>query len=1277
MNPHFSVYSAHKTSGMSAPQWLGDAYVRSLPLYQKRREVVEAIRSNQVVIVAGETGCGKTTQLPLMCLEARGENAARIVVAQPRRIAAISLAKRVASLLPEAQKNLVGYKVRFHGNVQPGSKIVFVTDGIILAETAGDPSLLNYGTILIDEAHERTIPIDFLLGYLRTLLQRRPELKVVIASATMDTRLFSRCFRSAPVITVSGRAYPVEIRYAPPIGLWQGCAMRSYVDGVIHAVQSILESYDEGDVLAFLPTVDDIHECATGLSALTKGKALEVLKLYGRMDPSEQEAIFTPSHRRKIIYTTNIAETSVTVPHIRFVVDSGLARHVRFDPAAGITRMPVERISQASADQRAGRCGRVRDGICIRLYTQSDYASMPRFTPPEIKRSNLAGVILRLAYLGFGKPQQFPFLQHPSPSALEAGYRQLRFLGAFDHRGALTIRGKAMASLPLDPAIARMLLYARENGAFNEVAIIASALSVGELRADRVGPVHYEKRERTEVFIHEGQPKGFASDFMDLVALWRGMPWNRTGGIARRRLSEFCETHGFSFQRVKEWINVHRQLVGICRRLGRVDYGVNASYETVHKSLLSALATNIAEAGESGSYRTGRIRDLLISPGSKLFRSRHDWVLLHDITETKRPYARYAAAIKTHWIQDLFPWQCATTYEDPHFDPQRGAVMCLRQVTFNGLRIVKDQGVDYGMAQPEAAHAVFIKDALVGRMAFPEYDFQRKNRAVTEAIESAQRKMRTRRLYRGDEALIDFYSERLPGVRSIGQLNACIGRAKNDGFLHVRETDLLDAPLPDGLRDYPDSVAVAGVVVPIAYAYEPGADFDGATAAVPVNLYKSVPLYYWEWLLPVFWKPRIVEIARQMTKTETLSSQELDCRAEKAVDCLMPGKGHFLDQALPAVAKALGLTEAFTLRSFTTISSHLWLRLRVVDENGNEIETLRPPFHDYQIQPIGKRPAVWGRWCSQWECDNLPDWTIHSVFQTVPVTSPGQPAPVHGITALSRENDCICIRVFFNRGSAYGNHRQALRLLLERALNEKIAWAWRDFMSDFRIPYRLREGMDALKVNGCLELIFHEIVLHLDHELPADPDAFIPLREKAVERIALAGPQAVGIMTALIPEYEACFRQLEIMKSSRSNSILQTERLKNIERLLAHYTGVLFNPSGKLETIRQFPRYLRGFLHRMRMASDKPMHYDECAQSIGEFRSAALTIRKLDEAGLPDVSRCLGEFEEMIEEYALAMFGHGQIGTRFPVSEQRLRRKMEMLTKTVKEGLSEETNICI
>ena len=1229
------------------------AYNRDLPIFKKRDEIIETIRSHQVVIVAGETGCGKTTQLPFMCFEAA--KAARIAVTQPRRIAAISLAKYLAGLLPGAPPGTIGYKVRFQETVNSATRIAFVTDGVVLAETSADRLLRRYGAIIIDEAHERTVPIDFLLGYMRLLLPLRPELRVIIASATLDTKLFSRGFFNAPVITVSGRRYPVEVRYEPVIGLWRGRAMRSHVDGVIHAVRSILDKGEPGDILAFLPTVEDIHECMTGSIALTKDKACTVMPLYGRMDPRQQGGIFRRDKQRRIILATNIAETSITVPGIRFVVDTGLARCVRFDPNAGIDRMPVERVSRASADQRAGRCGRVENGVCVRLFSRADYEARPRYALPEIRRANLAGVLLRMAALGIGTAERFPFIQRPSSAAIAAGRRQLRVLGAFDNKGKLTGLGRAMSALPLDPAIARMLLYARDHGAFHEATIIASALSAGDLWSGRPA--------LASVKPHRIGSRDSASDFSALIDLWRGIPRNGKGLVSRRRLDTFCAPLSLNSQRVKEWANIHRQLLHICRRMATVKKGPPASYESLHKSLLCAFAGNIARVQESGFYRTARMHDIMVPSGSRLCGKRHEWVLFHDIVETKRPFARYAAEVRPQWILELFPRQCRTVHEGAHFDPERGVVVCLRQVLFNGLQIVKDQTVDYAEVRPGEAAEIFIAEALAEEKIGKEYGFLEHNRKVRETVEAAGRKLRVKNLY-SNNACTRFYGERLPGVHSVAQLDGLIGRARNDRFLRMSEEDLCEGPLPKALAEYPDAMTVAGERLPIAYSFDPDNEADGAAVILPKSMFDAVPLYYWEWLLPAFLRPRVEAMAARMT--QGLSREELAAGAETVLASLSPGKSPFLDQALPALTKVFGAAIGSRPMEIAPKERHLWLRLSVVDERGAVADTFRPPISGPSTLSVvhTKAPALWRQWCGCWEQESLRAWDGHRALREVAIQPPGQPVPVWGIIGFSIENKRVAVRVFFSKGAAYAHHRKAVRLLLENELNEKIAWAWRDFGRWRRVPYQLQELMDSFGFDGVLETLFGEIVLMLDYAAPDDAEGFEGLKKTAEDRLAQAGPRALGILSGVAPEYATCSRLLDKCRAHAALTAAMKARLDDLSEKLREYREGLVAPIETSDRIEQLPRYLRAFACRIQAAVDKPLRYEERRAMLQEYISALRAARGAPAAALPDNARRLDEWEAMIEEYAIALFANGKVFLRFPVSEQRLQ-------KCAKECLSE------
>ena len=1238
------------------------AFNTALPIFRHRQEIIQAIRDNQVIIVAGETGCGKTTHLPLMCLEALGTRAKRIVCTQPRRIAAISLARYVATLVPGAPDTIC-YKIRFRDTIKPETRISFVTDGIVLAETISDPLLKRYDCIIIDEAHERTINIDFLLGYMRWILPKRPELKLIISSATLDIRLFSSRFNHAPVITVSGRLFPVEIRYEPVIALWQGIAMNAYVDGVVHSVKQLLNAHDSGDILAFLPTVDDIRECLNKLSAMLAKSDISILPLFGRMTPEEQVKIFDRGGTRRIVLATNIAETSITVPNIRFVVDTGLCRNVTFDARAGINRMPVSAISQASANQRAGRCGRVREGVCIRLYSEQDLSSRPKFTLPEIRRVNCAGVLLRMANLGISHPNRFPFLQAPSPASMSAGYKQLRFLGAFDQKSAITKLGRAMARLPLDPAVARMLLFASTNGAFHEVAIIAAALSVNALGEGDIS---------AKPSIENLSPRGFESDFMTFIALWQMVPRKSDDKISRRRLADFCRDAGLSLQHVKEWIDVHRQLIKICRVLVPIKHREPGSYEQIHKALLSALALNCAQRQSNGLYRTGSAHDIMISPGSKLRRDHYPWILFHEIVETKRSYGRSAAAIKSRWIEELFPNQCLTLYENPEYDPESGKVHCLKQVIFNDLYIVKDQGYDFGKVRPLEAHDLFIKEALVKERSTMKYAFIFNNRRVRDGVDLAQRKLRDTTYYSGDRAIIDFYHERLSGIAGDEQLRNRIGTG-GDRFLFLTQNDLLTSPFPKELTDYPDSISIAGHTLSIDYCFKPGDIHDGATIAIPLTLFRAIPYTYWQWLLPVFWLPRLKEILAQLG-----ISENSDENCEKIIVMLKPGRGGFIDQAIACIEKIFGAKAPIEIKSALYCSDRLWVCLSIVDNSNTPLDAFRPPADPVSLSAFqaGIRPDFFSSWCAPWEKDTVEKFD-KTVFEEVFFYAPLQRIPFWGITALAREDNRVSIRVFLSASAAWKSHRQGVKALVERALAHQMAWAWRDFSSSIRFPLELDDIVDKSLFINLVETLFHEIVLALGYELPVAPQTFDTLIQTRAERIEQAPQTAFKAVTDSLAEFKTCKQLLNKLSNSLARSESSIVRENELRDDLKDYMLMLTKPRSPLKRTLQAARYLKGFGFRIRFADNKPLRYNECIGYVNELKSALISLRSAEQAAHPAIMKMLDDFELMIEEYCIMVFASGHVPLSFPVSEQRLERAQEEIKRAIEHAANTSSTVIL
>jgi ATP-dependent helicase HrpA len=739
-------------------------YPEELPIAARREEIVEAIRRHPVVVISGDTGSGKSTQIPKFCLEAGRGVDGLIGCTQPRRIAAITLAQRIAEELGEPPGKSVGHKIRFQDETGDATYIKLMTDGILLAEAQADRRLWAYDTIIVDEAHERSLNIDFVLGILRTLVRRRRDLKLIVTSATIDTEKFSRAFDDAPVIEVSGRTYPVEVEYAPPE---PGDEDATHVDLAVATLDRLhRERPYGGDVLVFMPTEQDIRETCELLEARNH-TGMTVLPLFGRLSAGDQSRVFVPMRGRKVIVATNVAETSLTIPGIRYVVDTGLARISQYQPRTRTTALPVVPVSRSSADQRKGRCGRTAGGICIRLYSEEDYENRPRFTPPEILRSNLAEVILRMLALRLGDMAAFPFIDRPADRNIQDGFRLLEELGAVRRRekagegaeGAthdLTDRGRMMARLPLDPRISRMLLEGRDRGALPEIAVLAAALSTQDPR---------ERPAEKEALADAAQVRFVdpRSDFLTLLNLWNAYHEYRSEGRGTSRMRRFCKEHFLSFRRMREWRDVHHQLRTILQEndlwtdsppLDRdaEGEGFDPRYAAIHQSILSGFLSSIARRKEGNFYQAARDREVMLFPGSGLFKRGPEWVVAAEMVETSRLFARTAAAVDGDWLEPLAGDLVRRTYRDPHWERNRGEVVALEQVTLFGLILVPGRPVSYGRIDPEASREIFIRSALVeGDIRRPPA-FVRHNRAEMEAVRELEDRMRRRDLLVGEEA---------------------------------------------------------------------------------------------------------------------------------------------------------------------------------------------------------------------------------------------------------------------------------------------------------------------------------------------------------------------------------------------------------------------------------------------------------------------------------------------------------------------------------------------
>ncbi len=839
-------------------------YPPELPVSERRDDIAAAIRDHQVVIVCGETGSGKTTQLPKICLELQRGVRGLIGHTQPRRIAARSVAARIAQELRVPLGTVVGFKVRFTDRTGDGTCVKVMTDGILLAETQRDRLLAAYDTIIVDEAHERSLNIDFLLGYLKQLLLRRPDLKVIVTSATLDAERFARHFgesgRPAPVIQVSGRTYPVEMRYRPLAGD-KGDDEEPLEEAIVGAAEDLWRTAP-GDILVFLPGEREIRETADllrgSLARRPYASAVEILPLYARLSVTEQQRVFAPSRGRRIVLATNVAETSLTVPGIHYVIDSGMARMRRYSLRNKVTLLQIEKIAQASAEQRAGRCGRIAAGICVRLYSEEDFAARPRFTDPEILRSSLASVILRMAALDLGDVAAFPFLEPPGTRAIADGYQLLHELSAVDGSRKLTALGRELAQLPVDPRIGRMILAGREQGCLAEALVIASALAVPDPRERPL-----EKQQAADQAHLRFRDE--RSDFLSLIALWQFFADAQGEGLSHRRLVEHCRAHFVSYLRLIEWRDLHRQLAEQVRELGwrfaealpeTID---EARYATIHRALLAGLLSNIGDKAEDApvreqNYLGARGIRFFLHPGSGLARKGPKWVLAAELTETTRLYARCAAKIEPEWVEAVAGDLVEKTHFDPRWDKERGEVVANERVTLFGLTLVPRRRVSYGAIAPAAAREIFIREALVAGEVETKARFFTHNQRLVAEVAELEHKARRQDVLVDEETIYAFYAERIPDSICTA---AAFERWRRDAeaaeprrLFMTREALMRHAAAAVTEEQFPEFIDMAGARLPLKYRFAPGQPFDGLTLTVPLALLNQLDGARLSWLVP-------------------------------------------------------------------------------------------------------------------------------------------------------------------------------------------------------------------------------------------------------------------------------------------------------------------------------------------------------------------------------------------------------------------------------------------
>ncbi len=1283
-------------------------YPEELPISARRAEIIAAMREHQVVVVAGETGSGKTTQLPKMCLDAGLAERGRIGCTQPRRVAALSVSKRVAEELKVQWGREVGCKMRFSDDTGRETRVKFMTDGILLAEIQSDPMLRSYSALILDEAHERSLNIDFLLGYLQGLLKKRPELKLIITSATIDTEAFSKAFGGAPIIEVSGRLWPVEIYYAPVADHED----LSHIEAAVRVVEDALLESEAGDVLVFMPTERDIRETRDLLEG-SLGAGYEVIGLFGRMPAAEQMRIFTPGNKRRVIVATNIAETSLTLPRIRYVVDAGLSRMSRYNPRTRTKRLPVEEVSQSSANQRAGRAGRVQDGICIRLYAEDDFAQRPRFTQPEIQRANLAEVILRMKAFRLGEIETFPFLNPPQAAAIRAGYTLLHELGALDDTNEMTPLGRELARLPIDPTLGRMLLQARAEDALPEMLVIAAGLSVPDPR-ERPD----EQKEAAAAHRAFSDPD---SDFLTLLAIWNAAPdgEGKGGGNAMRR---FCKANFLSQSRMREWRDIYKQLaeavleddgerrvrgrvgtppgssertrdpraddrptsVGTPDKAGRMpilprahrpDENAEASYTAIHRCILSGLLGQIAMREEKNTYKASGERMTTLFPGSNLYERREKagktkkpadpnektkqppWIVAGEIVETSQLFARTVAGINPEWVIDLGAHLCRYRYTEPHWSAKAGRVLVLERVLVSGLEIAR-RHVDYGRIEPVEATELFIRGALVAEEGKVQQRFFTENHKVREKIETALTRVRSRRAHDLDEAMYLFYAERITGVSSVQDLNRIVREriVSEPDFLCATEADLIgdDDATYDRLM-FPDHVSLGNTALPVTYSYTPGDDKDGVTLRVPLPVADQLTTGQLQWMVPGLREEQIGILLRALPKAVRKPLMPLEPKIREIAGEFQPGRADFL------VALAQFLTRKYRVPIRAedwppqSLPTHLQPRVEIVDRGNKTVASGRDlAAVQAQVESSDVRSGAWEKAARQWEKRGLSEWSFGDLPDSIVVEQVGG-APLLAYPGLSiRESavNAVEIRLFRKQEEAASASLPAIRRLGELALARDLAKLWKELIGLGRhIP-----GAEKKAAN------FQDALQQIGAKLNTSSAPFVTpelLQKTAYEHLlahTLCLSPALPLTRArFLAMLETAHRELPALAYKVGDWTRQILDLR--QKILAspkRYTGMeqdvnrLVSGDFLARTPHaQLPhlhRYLRAVQIRAERASVSPAKDTEKARQLAPFTGWETRVA----APQRDA------FRWMLEEFRVSLFAQ-ELGTAQPASAQRLQ----------------------
>jgi len=1275
-------------------------YDSSLPITAKKDKIIRAIQAHQVVIISGETGSGKSTQIPKFCLAAGRGIDAKIGCTQPRRIAASAIARRVAQELGQELGGSVGYKIRFKDRTHKNAFIKIMTDGIMLAEAQGDPYLTEYDTIIVDEAHERSLNIDFVLGLLTTLLKKRSELKLIITSATIDTEKFSRAFDQAPVIEVSGRMYPVDVIYYndDPLfkdGIDPENEEPNYVETAVDAVGKIIATGFDGDILVFMPTEQDIRETCEMLEGQPDVDAM-ILPLYARLSGDAQARVFARSPHRKIIVATNVAETSLTIPGVKYVVDTGLARILRYNPRSRTTALPIVPISRSSADQRKGRCGRVEKGVCIRLFGEEDFEQRSQFTLPEILRSNLAEVILRMIALNLGDINDFPFIDRPIAKSIKDGFNLLQELGAIvevqraertDRRAKgrrlaakgkaqrpgieidrgdryrLTKKGRLMARLPIDPRLSCMMLEARHQGCLAEITIIAAALSIQD---PRERPAE-EARQADQIHARFYEP---SSDFLTLLNIWNRYHATWKQVKSNNQMKKYCKAHYLSFKRMREWRDIHHQICEILAENvpthpGKQIMDAKLRFTAIHKSILSGFLSNIAVRKEKNIFKAAKGREVMIFPGSSLFNSAGEWIVAAEMVETSRLFARTTAGIDPGWLEDLGRDLCRYTHLNPRWSRKRGEVVASEQVSLFGLIIVSQRTVSYGRIDPDEASDIFIRQALIAGDVRRPLPFMQYNQKLVDEVRSMEDRIRRRDVLVSEDELYRFYKDKLDDICDIRGLERFIKKKRSDVFLRLKKEDLLlYEPEPEVLSQFPDRVRLGSNDYPCSYLFEPGTQADGLTVKVSSDVAPLVPAEEIDWLVPGLLGEKITTLIKGLPKKYRKKLVPVTETVELVLKEMPKTEEPLITALANFIYTRFGLNIPASAWSTESLPEYLNMRVAITGPGGEVLRAGRDRSILKQDLSNDLHLDQWESPRKSWEKTDITCWDFGDLPESIELQLKGAAAWTlyPGLAVDSNNKNRIDLRLFRHRDTALESHIKGVAALYAVYFSKDLRFLKKNLTLPPELDRPASYFGGARKVE---QRMYACVVGKLFRKNIRTQDAFLKHATVAAQKILTTGRKhCEQVLPILQGHHESRSAIYQLEAANKANSAF-SQFLNTLKHDLTQLVPENFVELYDLQRLLHIQRYLKAAAIRAERAAVNFEKDRVKAEQVGKF-TAGLDelLETLSPATTGEKKNAVEEFFWMLEEFKVSLFAQ-ELGTAVPVSAKRLEKKLAEIERMV------------